>query len=66
MGERRKQLASLEGRRVNVALRDGRRIDDCDLISIGRARPASIWLFSNGADTFVALDDVADIWEASS
>jgi hypothetical protein len=27
---------------------------------------ASIWLFADDTDTFVAFDDVADIWEASA
>jgi hypothetical protein len=62
--ETRSRLAALEGRRVNVALRDGSRIDDCQLVSTGRTRAARIWLFANDTDTFVALDDVADIWEA--
>jgi hypothetical protein len=66
MAESRNQLAALEGRQVNVALRDGSRIDDCQLVSTGRTRLASIWLFANGTDTFVAFDDVADIWEASA
>jgi hypothetical protein len=66
MTEPRNQLAALEGRRVNVALRDGSRIDDCQLVSTGRTRVASVWLFANDTDTFVALDDVADIWEASA
>ena len=65
-GERRHQLSSLEGRQVNVALRDGLRIDDCQLVSAGRNRVASLWLFTDGADTFVALDDVVDIWEAAA
>jgi hypothetical protein len=64
-GEHRRQLASLEGRQVNVSLRDGLRIDDCQLVSAGRARVASLWLFINGADAFVTLDDVVDIWEAA-
>jgi hypothetical protein len=64
--EPRIQLTALEGRRVNVALRDGSRIDDCQLVSTGRTRVASIWLFANDTDTFVALDDVADTWEASA
>jgi hypothetical protein len=66
MAELRNQLVLLEGRQVNVALRDGSRIDDCQLVSTGRARVASIWLFTNDTDTFVAFEDVADIWEASA
>jgi hypothetical protein len=63
--ERLSQLRWLEGRRVNVALRDGSRIDDCELVSFGRNRLGSLWLFSNGSDVFVALDDVVDLWERS-
>jgi hypothetical protein len=66
MTEPRNQLAALEGRQVNVALRDGSRIDDCQLVSTGRTRVASIWLFANDTDTFVSYDDVAEIWEASA
>jgi hypothetical protein len=55
---------SLEGRRVSVALRDGSRIDDSHLISAGGHRAPSLWLFTNGVDRFVALDDVVDLWEA--
>jgi hypothetical protein len=66
MAEPRSQLAALEGRQVNVALRDGSRIDDCQLVSTGRTRGARIWLFANDTDTFVAPADVADIWEASA
>ena len=53
----------LEGRRVSVALADGSRIDDCELVSGHGAQ--SLWLYSNGADTFVALRHVTDLWEAS-
>jgi hypothetical protein len=66
IAEPRSRLVALEGRQVNVALRDGSRIDDCQLVSTGRTRVASIWLFANDTDTFVAFDDVADIWEASA
>jgi hypothetical protein len=54
----------LEGRRVSVALRDGSRIDDCQLISIGRNQARSLWLFANGTDTFVPAPEVLDLWEA--
>jgi hypothetical protein len=57
-------LKSMEGRQVSVALRDGGRIDDCQLVSSGRCRLGSLWLFSNGEDVFVPLSDVIDVWEA--
>ena len=59
----RGNLATLEGRRVSVALRDGHRIDDGQLISAGVEPLDSIWLFTNGADRFIAFDDVIDVWE---
>ncbi|MCU1378935.1 MAG: hypothetical protein JWN29_1918 [Acidimicrobiales bacterium] len=62
----RSHLAGLEGRQVSVALRDGLRIDDCQLVSAGRSQVSSLWLFTDGVDTFVAIDDVIDIWEAAA
>ena len=57
-------LKLLEGQQVSVALRNGVRIDDCQLVSAGRATTTTLWLFSNGADVFVPLGDVVDVWEA--
>ena len=53
----------LEGRRIGVALADGSRLDDCQLVSAGRDGAPSLWLYNNGADTFVTLIDVTDVWE---
>lgn len=53
----------LEGRRVGVALADGSRFDDCHLVSAGRHGTESLWLYTNGADTFVTMLDVTDVWE---
>jgi hypothetical protein len=52
-----------EGRRVSVALVDGSRIDDCELVSVGHHGVQNLWLYTNGADTFVPLVDVTDLWE---
>ena len=60
-----KSLQGLEGRQVSVALRNGNRIDDCQLVSAPRASTATVWLFSNGDDLFVSLADVIDIWEVA-
>jgi len=60
------ELVHLEGSQVSVALRDGHHIDDRHLVSAGQSHISSLWLFADGADTFVALDDVIDIWEAAS
>jgi hypothetical protein len=59
------QLKRLEGHHVSLALRDGTRIDDCQLISSGRHWTRTLWLFATGSDTFVPLDDVVDLWEAA-
>jgi hypothetical protein len=61
---RRNTVRLLEGRQVCVALRNGSRIDDCQLVSAGRISTDTLWLFSNGADLFVSIDEVLDVWEA--
>ena len=58
------RIRSLEGRCVCVALRDGTRIDDCQLVSCGRQVVTSMWIYSNGFDRFVDLGDVIDLWES--
>ena len=58
-----RQLRSLEGRRVSVALRDGSRIDDCQLVAAGRGC-TSLWLYA-GTDVFVPLRQVIDLWETT-
>ena len=57
-------LYGLEGRQVSVALRNGSRIDDCQLVSAPRPGTATLWLFSNGIDVFVPVRQVLDLWEA--
>lgn len=56
-------LHQLEGRQVSVALSGGQRIDDCQLVSAGRAATATLWLYSNGVDVFVPESDVLEVWE---
>jgi hypothetical protein len=63
---RRAELRWLEGRRVNLCLKGGSRLDDCQLVSAGGRGVASLWLFTSGVDTFVRLDDVVDLWEAEA
>jgi 1,2-phenylacetyl-CoA epoxidase PaaB subunit len=58
-------LRDLEGRHVSVALADGTRVDDCQLVSAGRGGTTTVWLYSS-RDVFVRLSDVIDIWESRS
>jgi hypothetical protein len=60
--ERRAALSRLEGHQVNVALVDGSRIDDCQLVLAGKAK---LWVFVNGHDSFVLVDAVTEVWEAA-
>ena len=57
-------IGHLEGRRVNLALVDGSRLDDCELVSAGHGA-ATLWVFVNGDDLFVPFADVTDAWEAA-
>lgn len=59
------KLHGLEGRQISVALRNGSRIDDCQLVAAPRAGTATLWLFSNGDDIFVSAGDVIDVWEVA-
>jgi hypothetical protein len=59
------KLHGLEGRQVSVALRNGSRLDDCQLVSAPRAGTATLWLFSNGDDVFVPAGDVVEVWEVA-
>jgi hypothetical protein len=59
------QLRALEGHHVSVTLKDGSRFDDVQLISSGRCRTRTLWLYSKGLDSFVAVDDVVRVWEVA-
>jgi hypothetical protein len=60
------KLRLLEGRQVGVALADGSRIDDAQLVSAGRAGARTLWVFTNGTDAFVPHPDVVDVWEVAA
>jgi hypothetical protein len=62
----RGDLRRLEGRLVSVALSDGSRIDDCQLVSAGRRQFQKLWFYVNGIDTFLSPADVLAIWESPS
>lgn len=57
------RLRDLQGRRASLALRDGRCLEDVMLVSTGAAGGGSVWVFADGADVFVRLQDVIDAWE---
>jgi hypothetical protein len=59
----RGHLKQLEGHRVSVALADGSRIDDCELVAVKDGRPGHLWVHSNGSDSFLPLSKVSDVWE---
>ncbi len=58
--EQKRGLRRLEGHKVHLALVDGSRIDDADLVS---ARGTTLWLFATGEDVFVRADEVIEVWE---
>ena len=57
------QLRAFEGRRVSIALAGGSRIDHCEVISAAVGAGGTIWVFSNGVDSFVPLCEVVNWWE---
>ena len=61
--EQQMKLRGLEGRTVHLALVDGSRLDDVALVS---ARSRTVWVFTNGEDTFVPITDVVDVWESAA
>lgn len=61
--ERHFQLRRLEGAGVHIALTDGSRLDDVNLVS---TRGRNLWIFDGGKDIFVPLTDVVDFWPADA
>jgi hypothetical protein len=59
--QQQREMRKLEGRVVHLALADGSRIDAVALVSAGRR---TVWVFSNGEDTFLSVDEVLEVWEA--
>jgi hypothetical protein len=56
-------LRTLEGRQVSLALADGSRLDDVTLVSAGRGRTPTLWVYMSGIDLFVPRHDVIDAWD---
>ena len=59
-------LRTLEGRQVSLALADGSRHDDVTLVSAGRGRTPTLWVYMSGIDLFVPRHDVIDAWDPGS
>lgn len=60
----RDRLSTLIGRNVDLALNDGTRLDDCQLVSLPRSRHAgTAWIVHGGEDAFVAVDAITDFCE---
>lgn len=57
----RREVRGLEGRKVHISLAGGSRLDAVVLVS---ARGSKLWVFTEGQDCFLPLDDVIDVWEA--
>jgi hypothetical protein len=49
---------------VSLALRGGRRLDDCQLVSVGRTGKRTPWVYSDGADAVVPVEEMLDVWDA--
>lgn len=61
--EKRRELHTFEGRSVNLALTDGSRLDDVQLVS---ARGVTLWVFAAGEDRFVPVAQVVDAWPSGA
>ena len=58
-------VMQLEGSKVSVALSNGDRLDDCQLVAAPRGDASRLWLFTAGIDLFVPMADVLAVWETS-
>ena len=56
-------VKQLEGFKVSVALSNGDRLDDCQLVAAPRGNTSRLWLFTAGIDLFVPMTDVLAVWE---
>ena len=62
--QRLNDLQALEGRHVGLALMDGSRIEDWELVSAGGGAPETAWIWNmRGSHAFVPLARVVDFWE---
>ena len=61
-----KRFRSLEGYQVSLALADGSRILDAQLISAGRPGLSSVWILIDGTDNFIPVMTVTEVWEIAN
>jgi predicted peptidase len=61
--EKRRELHRFEGSSISLALADGSRLDDVQLVS---ARGMKLWIFSGGDDRFVPVSQVIDAWPSDA
>ncbi|MGI8806871.1 MAG: hypothetical protein ACR2KK_03320 [Acidimicrobiales bacterium] len=61
--QKRRELRRFEGSSVNLALSDGSRLDDVNLVS---ARGMTLWIFDGGEDVFVPVAKVIDAWPSGA
>jgi hypothetical protein len=54
-----------QGHRVSIVLADGTLLRDCLLVSAGRGRVQTLWIFTEDSDMFIRRSDVAAIWLAT-
>lgn len=51
----------LEGTCVTLRLHDGSLMDDCEVISAGRAGVSTLWVLAHDVDCFVPVDEILEI-----
>lgn len=54
-------LRAVEGQQVDVMLADGTRLDNCNLVSVGRLWARTVWLSRGETDLFVTPEEITCI-----
>jgi hypothetical protein len=54
-------LRAVEGQTLMVELRDGRRFEDCELVSSGGPGVDTLWLLVDGEDVMVSTPEVVRV-----
>ena len=55
------EMRAIEGQTVRVELRDGRRFEDCELVSSGGPGVETLWLLVDGEDILVSKRQVVTV-----